>query len=131
MLDYPERTKSYFICGTPDAGESERWQERLNAAGIRFKLVQGCYKGTPEHSFVISLDAFTATRETGILAGQESVLVIGPKPFNGDRPATLRFLDASVPPIDLGTFQVWEGDGVPPVDAWTYDPLSETYFICA
>lgn len=140
--NWSDNLESYFVIGTPAPRVAEMWASRMRSLGIGFKEVKGEYKGTGEWGFVVNLRDFDAMLP--VLGGQESVLILGPKPSATDhRPATLMFLSAAVfdntymmssrPPVYLGSFVPYTReefeDRVHKPDGFTYDPSEDLFYV--
>lgn len=99
--------------------------------GVRFKSLKGSYKGTVENSFIVN--AKDVERCIEWFAGEESVLVIGPRwrggKMHGDREATLVFNGGSL--SDLGHFGYTAKEHAMTLEAWTYDPAEDVFYTCA
>lgn len=101
--------------------------------GIPYKSMYGCYKGQTETSFLVHLNDWPKALNAGFLDGQESVLMLS-KPVNLGggrhyRSAQLLYLaDGSVE--NIGRCMEKARDWALKQDAWTYDPLTNTYWCC-
>jgi len=95
---------------------------RLNLSA---KPVVGAYQGTREESFVVAVpDETSLVRATALatLFDQEGVLYI-----DQDRRATLLYL-ATGERVDLGRFRAITRAEAEHADAYTFDPLTDTYY---
>jgi hypothetical protein len=105
--------------------------------GLDYAPVKGCYKGQTENSFVIRESNWNDVRPLCI--GEESVLLLSPRFRNGkmygDRLASLLYLWTEhrvVYPTwleEIGLFQVASRKEALRSDGWTYDPVTEAYFV--
>ncbi len=102
--------------------------------GIDFKAVWGCYKGLQELSYVVETGDLPAIADTGLIAGQESILELGACDARDRRPATLVYLTHSslswIKREDLGLFQQVSEDVAKAQDGYTFDPTTNHYFAC-
>ena len=102
--------------------------------GIGFKPLLGAYKGQTEQSYIVNYERLQHLFNIGVLAGQESILVLGPCNSKDERIATLAFLDPLglniIKTEKLGVFRSVSKDKAMAQDAWTYDPSTGEYYIC-
>lgn len=112
--------------GAPDnVARTDRLIVDLHRLGLMAKPVVGVYQGTRETSFVVAVPDETALVRAcalATLAEQESVLYI-----DADRTATLLYL-ATGARVDLGRFRAVSESEARAADAYTFDPLTDTYY---
>lgn len=123
---------SLVIFSVDQAGLSEDYNAKSRAlalvalknAGIKVKVVDGCYKGSPEISFVVenTLGNFATVKKIATEYNQESILL---RDIQGH--ATLFDLKTHSP-IDLGYLSAVDKDTALKQDAWTYDNDTGTYY---
>lgn len=113
----------------------------LRRADVPYKILQGFYKGEHETSYLISAEHFDEVDNAAILGRQESVLVLGPiervrfkispdgLTNDGARPATLHFLDGSLP-VNLGYFVPCAKEDAEKADGFTLDNSTGQYYLC-
>lgn len=119
--------ETYIIFSTD---HPERFMILPLALNSGVKKLQGAYKSKTERAYICNAKHWHVLVESGVLAGQESVLVLGPWEGNctGARPAALHFLGGGTLPINLGYFRETPKAQALASDAWTKD--GDKYFIC-
>lgn len=130
--NHSEHSESYIIIGTGNPAVARAWRDLMNSREIGYAKGTGVYKGMAEDAYTLNARHWGTIKH--VLAGQESVLVLGPKVTgSGFRPATLHYLDGRLPEY-LGDFMPVEDEDVnrmkKTADAWTYDMTTDTYYIC-
>jgi hypothetical protein len=96
------------------------------ARGLKFKSLNGCYKGQTEDSFIINAKDF---RKVAVWTqNQESILLLGPCNARDQRPAMLLYQDGGQE--FLGWLRSVPANQALSSDAWTYDPTQDAYFVC-
>lgn len=96
---------------------------------INFTELTGMYKGEEEESFLVPLDDFGTVIESGLLDGQESILVLGHKTSQGFRKASIVYHPGDEPPVEAGYLVPATRDEAMVEDGWTYDPLYRQYYV--
>lgn len=99
----------------------------LEESGLRFKPVQGCYKGILEDSFYVELDSQDDINTVYTLAnyfGQESFLLV-----NDQRTAIL-YSCSDQNPTKLGKFTQVSEFIAKTEESYTYDIVNNGYYIC-
>lgn len=103
--------------------------ERLVEKGITFKVLLGSYKGERETSYETPFSDFVQVMQSGILDGQESILLIG---GNSGTDAVLLFnkfnADGSLNIERLGELTVLDPAVLKDYKAWSYDPAAGLYY---
>lgn len=94
--------------------------------GIGFKSLKGCYKGQTEDSFIIAADNLERVRPW--IKDQESILWLYPMVSAGRVPASLIYQDGKE--VKLGDLVVVGYKEALKAASWTYDPSTNTYYIC-
>lgn len=97
----------------------------------RFKVLEGCYEGKIEVSFLLDMPTYEWALIQGWFDDQESILMLGPMERFGEttgRRAELQYLGAK-PAKQLGLFveTIIKPEGGTP---YTFDHLNGTYFQC-
>ena len=110
MIETSTRENSYIVFSTNTPILSE----------FEVKQLEGCYKGTREVSFIANANDFIHLDRCAQFSGQESILVLGPANHANIRPATLHFLDGSLPEALGYMYPVTEEQALRE-DAWTRD----------
>lgn len=95
---------------------------RLDRLGVPFIKVQGAYKGTKEHSFLVHGSNLKAAQDLAKLTGQESILV-----RDEDGVAFLEYQNGTRE--RLGHMVAVSKDEALASDAYTYRPDLNTYYI--
>lgn len=101
-------------------------QEHMGKMKGKMKLLTGSYKGAIEYSFMLRQEDFEAFVEfSGYIKDQESILV-----YNGNTDSATLIMLKDYMSIDLGKLVAVDKALALKADAWTYDPITEEYFIC-
>ena len=107
------------------------FMEWANENDVAFKQARGSYKGKVEDSFVCYAADLTDIKAAGLLAGQESVLLLGPRyrdgKLYGNREASLLDL-ASGDETPLGHYQAVSEKEAKALPGWTLDLHTGQYF---
>lgn len=123
------------------ASPLEPWavEQFLIAWGIGHKRVNGVYKGTEEDAWVVNADHFNKLIAGGILAGEESVLVLNTFDSRDRRDAELWFLqgpgklsmhDSIIATVEkLGKFGSVTEQEAKQNESYTFDPETGTYYL--
>ncbi len=93
--------------------------------GIPLKQLIGQYKGAREKSFITKYEYFDRVCEWTV--EEESVLLLDEPDFFGRRMATLVYGGHEAP---AGEFTAVTAMEAMKEDSYTFDPLTETYYIC-
>lgn len=112
-----------FSCHAP-----EFMTKCLEANGIDYKVVEGCYKGEREPAYIVNRKH---EREIKFMlkGDQESILFLDEVQKDGTRGAKLIFLkDGHLE--KLGRFKPVDADVAAQHDAWTFRPDQNQYYVC-
>lgn len=101
-------------------------QEHMGKMKGKMKLLTGSYKGAIEYSFMLRQEDFEAFVEfSGYIKDQESILQ-----YNGNTDSATLIMLKDYMSIDLGKLVAVDKALALNSEAWTYDPITEEYFIC-
>jgi hypothetical protein len=107
-------------------GQEDKLIQLLKGDNIAFKEVQGMYKGVTERSFVVldpGLDLEPAIRSLARMFNQESYLRVDPS-----RKSYLIYLESTKVEY-IGSFDAADKHVTKNVDAYTYDPEFNQYYV--
>lgn len=116
--------KYVVFCVGQDAQRIDAFKTWATAARLSIKQLSGCYKGQREISFIASEDTFQRLKHW--VQEEESVLVLNRPNRLGHRPATLVY---GAREQSVGYLRAASRSEALLRDSWTYDPLSQSYFI--
>ena len=119
--------ESFVIFSTNNPSLLERW---LSVGCVGARRLRESHKGKTETSWIANAKHWPAIVKAGFVAGQESVLVLGPAGRRSIRPATLHFLDGRTLPVSLGYFVETPASEAHKHDAYSYDPSTDAYYTC-
>lgn len=106
--------------------------------GIQFKILLGAYKGIRETSYLVASVMMPKVFASGLVDDQESIMHLSHLPEPGTVPsyeelrtAHLEFIQKDVenPILYLGNVVQVTGEVALQQEAYTYDPMQNTYFI--
>lgn len=115
--------KESYIIFASDLDQAETIKQ---LGTIPHKVLQGMYKGVKETSYIVNLNE--RIEKLGLIDNQESILLLGMINENGNRDALLVMNGSE--DVDLGEFVHADMDQVKASDGYTYDPSTETYYVC-
>lgn len=129
----PSHWDTYVVfCVGNDLVKEAAFRQWAHASNIGFKSLVGCYKGQTENSFIVNHKHFREVLPW--IKREESVLILGANENMGGgksmRPAKLVFLEDNTEQ-DLGYFREVGREYALAQDAWTYDPQTCKYWVCA
>ena len=102
----------------------------LQDKSVNFKELTGMYKGEEEESFLVAMDDFGTVIESGLLDGQESILVLGAQTMRGGyRKASIVYHPGDKPPVEAGYLVPVDREEAIAGDGWTYDPLERQFYV--
>lgn len=132
VTDHESEQASYVIFSSTQSKDAV--VSHLQQHEIGYKLLYGCYKGEQENSYLVNARNWNAI--ACLLAGQQTVLQLGPMVPNGPRNATARismfhYVDGSNRlPYSLGFFlNITQADAMR-LDGWTLDCDTQQYWAC-
>ena len=96
----------------------------FKAHGISYKVVNGCYKGVTELSYVVNAAHAVQVRELAARYNQDSVLFL-----DSDRSAFLRYLDSFDHEVYIGQFKSTSAQIALGRDAYTHDETADLYYV--
>lgn len=92
------------------------------------KVLQGCYKGKKETSFIMSANYLAYILNNAEYYEQESILYLS-RHKHGLYKAKLVFLDTNLPNKEIGYLRGVKKEVALKEDSYTYCPLTDQYFI--
>ena len=118
--------KFVIFCVGQDAQKVEEFRKWAATEALSIKQLKGSYKGQLEDSFITSLETFQKLKHWTL--EEESVLVLREPDGWGARPAALQFRTGE--PQPAGYLRACEKLRALKEESWTYDPSTDTYYIC-
>lgn len=94
---------------------------------IPFKVLLGSYNGERETSYCVPAEHFDTVIQAGLVAEQESILVLGHFNSSGLRKAEIVFLNGQETE-SVGFFVNVEREEAFNQAGWTFDPMGEKFF---
>lgn len=122
----PSISESYVIfCVGQDPVKIAAFRAWATDRQLGFKSLKGCYKGQMEESFITNLKNLPYIQKW--LLEEESILLLGPANARDVRPAELVYANGKTE--ELGKFFSVGPETAKRYQSWTYDPLTDNYFI--